>query len=49
MTKTMLLGALMGLVGVVLIIVSAMTGASLPYWLLGVGMVAWSLGLTKPR
>lgn len=49
MSKTMWLGALMGFVGLVLIAVAAMTRAPMPYWVLGAVMVAWALGLTRPR
>ncbi len=49
MNKTMWLGALMGLVGLVLITVAAITRAPLPYWIMGAVMVAGALGLTRPR
>lgn len=49
MNKTTWLGALMGFVGLVLITVAAIARAPLPYWVLGVVMVAWALGWTRPR
>lgn len=46
--RTINLAAVMGFVGLVLIMVSAMKGAPWPFWALGTAMIGGSLFLTAP-